>query len=227
MRLPLLLALVVADVAFAHAALTSPTPRSSDSAIKTGPCGQYAKLNNPTPVLAGAPLTVTWEETVQHPGHYRLAYSLGADTDAEFNQHVLADNIPNPTGLQATNSMDVTMPNINCDNCTLQLVMVMTETNPPTNYYSCADIRLYGSDAGVESDAGSGGGGGGGGATEDAGVEDAGTGGGGGGGGGGVTKPTGTAEAEGGCNAGAMAPMIVAPLLLAFAIRRRRARYTS
>lgn len=249
MRLAFLSALVLtASVAFGHAALTYPVPRSSDSAIKTGPCGPYAKTNTPTLLTAGQKITVTWTETVNHPGYYRIAYST-TDTTADFNSHVIKNNIPNPDGGQLNDGVQITLPNINCDNCTLQLIQVMTNTNPPSNYYSCADIALSGSDAGVPDagvpdagsvvDAGNGGGagggagggsGGGGGSTieDDAGTTGTGGGAGGGdpssgaGGGGEVSLNNGTAQAEGGCAVGGFAPAILAPFLLAFALRRRR-----
>jgi hypothetical protein len=111
------------------------------------------------------------------------------------------------------------MPNVNCDNCTLQLIMVMTETNPPTNYYSCADIQLVGSDAGVETDGGAGGGSG---ETVDAGTEDAGSNEGNGGGGGGpVARPGGTPQAEGGCSASGFAPIVLLSAIVMIALRRR------
>ena len=36
----------------------------------------------------------------------------------------------------------ITLPNIECNDCSLQLIQVMTDRSPPSNYYSCADIQL-------------------------------------------------------------------------------------
>ena len=90
--------------------------------------------------MPGQTITVTWAETVNHPGYYRIAFSPSGDTG--FDANVLMNNIPNPAGLQATNSATVTLPATPCTQCTLQLIQVMTESTPPSNYYSCADITI-------------------------------------------------------------------------------------
>src|SRR5688500_2085339 len=118
------LATCLSTLAYGHAALVSPTPRSTSSGIKVGPCGPDARTNNPTVFAPGTVITVTWKETIAHPGYYRIAYSLGTDTD--FDSHVLLNNIANPAGTQATQSAQVTLPNISCPACTLQLIQVMT-----------------------------------------------------------------------------------------------------
>lgn len=173
--------MLFATLAPAHARLTYPTPRNTSSGIKIGPCG-VAKTNTPTVFTAGQQVTVSWTETVQHPGYYRIAYSPGSPApDNDFDQHVLKTNITNPTGLTASQSTMITLPNITCTNCTLQLIQVMTEDPAnPSPYFSCADFALVAPpDAGTP-DAGSGGGAGGG----SGGGADGGSGGGGGAGGG-------------------------------------------
>lgn len=165
MRWVLVGALFVSTVTFAHARLKYPAPRNNNSGIKVGPCG-VAKTNTPTVFTSGQTITVSWEETIDHPGHYRVAYSAGSPApDNDFDQNILANNINNPAGEQALQSVSITLPNLACSNCTLQLIQVMTNTNPPSNYYSCADFALVAPpDAGTP-DAG----------TADAGVIDAGT----------------------------------------------------
>lgn len=133
-----LIALLQPAWAFAHARLTSPTPRNT-AANKTGPCGS-PRTANATTFAPGATITVTWTETINHPGYYRIAFSPSGDTG--FDANVLLNNIPNPAGLQANNSATVTLPTTPCTQCTLQLIQVMTDDNPPTNYFSCADITI-------------------------------------------------------------------------------------
>lgn len=246
---PLVIAasLITATHALAHAALTSPTPRAGGD-LKTRPCGAAAKMNPPPhDFISGQKLTVTWTETVAHPGYYQISYSTQADSANGFI--TLQNNIANPAGKTATQSFEVTLPNITCGNCTLQLIQWMTETNPPSPYYSCADFSLSAPDAGSVVDAGSGGGGGGGGTDAGAGGgsgggagggagggEGGGTGGGAGGGGGEVVIPldggsTGSQaiadppEATGGvgCDAAGLAPIIL-PAAILLVLRRRRTR---
>src|SRR2546423_304929 len=111
-------------LAFSHSFLTSPTPRNS-VANKTGPCG-VPPNGTRTNFSPGQTITVTWTETIDHPGHYRLAFAPANDTG--FDQNVLLDNIPNPAGAQATNSTQITLPTTPCTGCTLQLIQVMTNT---------------------------------------------------------------------------------------------------
>ena len=126
--------------AAAHAVLTSPLPRMSLTS-KTAPCGAP---RTPTSQVftAGQEIEVRWEEYIDHPGYYRLLFSLADDR----NFQVLLDRIPDKApsgGSAATYAVTVRLPSTPCEKGTLQLIQVMTE-NPqsPSLYYSCADIRL-------------------------------------------------------------------------------------
>ncbi len=130
--------LLLPTLAFAHAHLLTPAPRNT-LANKVGPCG-VARTASSVNFAPGATITVTWTETIDHPGHYRIA--LSPANDLGFDANVLKDNIPNPTGAQATNSTTVTLPTTPCTQCTLQLIQVMTNTTPSSNYYSCTDITI-------------------------------------------------------------------------------------
>ena len=146
-------------LAQAHANLVSPVPRANED-IKTKPCG--AAPGSPAATYPpGAMTMVEWEETVDHPGHYRL--TLSPDGVDGFPQIILEDNIPDidgpvPSGGRQFSRMEM-IPNHVCDRCTLQLMQSMEE-NPaaPTYYYSCADVRIG---AGAGGDGGAGGGDGG------------------------------------------------------------------
>lgn len=104
----------------------------------------------------GDTITVRFDEYVGHSGRYRVAFDPdGADLD-DFNETILLDE-PDPEG-KAGNvgsgsiwEFQVTLPNMTCDNCSLQLIQVMdgnTEDevlNPVdrgSTYFQCADIRL-------------------------------------------------------------------------------------
>ena len=216
-----LASICVPTAASAHIHLTYPLSRT-DSLLgdqKAEPCGIAGQVRNParvTTLRPGQTITVTWMETVNHPGWFRIAFhpngaSFGIPpasaglcvrpnmqtvacpvgiTDCNFptvNQEgpdgasgsiILKDRIAD-----GTLSLDVTLPNMECDNCTLQLIQVMVDKCPYTTdlasddiYFNCADLTLSASapDAGVPPDAGGNPGG-----------PDAGDDGGGGGGGGG------------------------------------------
>jgi len=140
--------------AAAHVELTYPKPRSKD-AIKTGPCGQAGSTRSSTvtELAPGSTITVTWDETVPHEGHYRIAFDdSGQDfpvpkqIDTVDGRTVLADGIPDPDDSTDKFSAKVTLPDIECDNCTLQLIQVMSTapSNWPASsmYFTCADLRL-------------------------------------------------------------------------------------
>lgn len=136
-----LLLSIVAFEASAHARwlASGPTPgRTNNDANKVGPCGA-ARTNNPAVFRAGETVNLEWEATIYHRGYFRIAFSPA--NDQGFDDNVLLDNYSELQG-QRTYSAAVTLPNTPCDNCTLQLIQVMLDRNPPTNYYSCADIQL-------------------------------------------------------------------------------------
>jgi len=135
--------------AHAHIAMTSPAPRTSEQ--KTGPCGAAGSTRgtNVTTFRPGETITVEWDETVDHPGHYRLAFDdNGNDSfrdpsrpDDNFPQ-TLVDQITDRTG-GGHYSQQVTLPNMSCTNCTLQLIQIMTTTVPYNSFYfQCADLVL-------------------------------------------------------------------------------------
>jgi hypothetical protein len=127
---------------FGHARLriggTLP-PRSTSAGIKTGPCGNIARTNTPTILQAGQSLVVQWDEVIDHPGYYRVAFSPA--NDANFDANVLAAKVDDVNGVHAYETT-VTVPNIECTQCTIQLIQYMTENSPPSLYYSCADVEI-------------------------------------------------------------------------------------
>lgn len=139
------LALTVASFGikvFAHARLKTTgtlVPRSTNPGIKIGPCGGIARTATPAVFAPGATITVNWEETIDHPGRYEFYFS--AANDAGFT---LLKTVPDTaTGaLPHQFTTTLTLPNVSCTDCTLQMIQVMTE-NPanPSYYYSCADIQ--------------------------------------------------------------------------------------
>jgi len=152
--------LFASGTARAHIELLSPKPRYSD--LKEGPCGRGAldeRTTNVTTFKAGEKITVTWKETVGHPGHYRIAFDANGTgafkdpasfTDVAGGPAVLMDGISDKSGTQ-TYSQEVTLPDVACDACTLQVIQVMTDKAPYGDgndlYYQCADVALTKDDA--------------------------------------------------------------------------------
>ena len=148
------LALFAAD-AGAHIDMTYPVAREMNQ--KAGPCGVAGSVRgtNITTLDPGATITVTWDETIAHTGWFRISFDSDGDDgfidpasidDVDNSPTVLIDEIPNPDGL-GSYSQEVTLPDMVCDNCTLQLMQVMTDkqANGWGNdefYYRCADLVL-------------------------------------------------------------------------------------
>lgn len=137
------------SISWGHARLTIPTPRSNDSGIKTGPCGGLARSATPTLVQGGQSLVLSWQETVNHPGKFLFAMSMGNDANFQSNPLVTVNDSQNSGALPHLYSTVVTIPNINCDTCTIQMIQSMEE-NPsaPSYYYSCADIKIVATSGG-------------------------------------------------------------------------------
>ncbi|MBK8013151.1 MAG: lytic polysaccharide monooxygenase [Deltaproteobacteria bacterium] len=164
---------------WAHLGLTTPPSRYGRSTLKVGPCGRAGgvRSTNVTTFRPGEVITVQWDEYVDHPGHFRVAFDVDGDDDFKdptctagctttfptfqfyTDPTILLDNIPDTQG--GASSVQVTLPNVECDNCTLQVIQVMYDKPPyesPGNdvYYQCADLVLRtigGTDGGMLLDA--------------------------------------------------------------------------
>lgn len=138
--------LLVPPQTFAHTRLTPGqilVPRSTSDSLKTAPCGGVPRSANPVVLQAGQTITVSWEETINHPGHFEIRFSQAGETNFVLLKSIADTQDTGSTPHQ--NSTQVTLPSVNCTNCTIQLIQVMEE-NPanPSYYYSCADIVLQG-----------------------------------------------------------------------------------
>lgn len=135
---------MASSLALAHARLKASEVikiRSTNPGVKTGPCGGYPRVAAPAVVLPGQTLTVSWEETIYHPGRFEFYFSPAGDKNFTLLQTVTNDQKSQPLPHQY--STTVTLPNTTCNECTLQMIQVMAE-NPsnPTYYYSCADLQV-------------------------------------------------------------------------------------
>jgi hypothetical protein len=143
-----------ASPASAHIRLRAPLQRYAD--LKDGPCGlrNGTRTENVCTLRPGANIIVVWDETINHPGHFRISFDDDGDDDfvdpAGFDDlytgsSVLLDGIPDQDG-DSGYRQELTLPDIECDNCTLQVIQVMTDKAPYGDgndlYYQCADLVL-------------------------------------------------------------------------------------
>ena len=143
---------------------------------KPGPCGGtegagVTATHAVTPVQGGQKLHIKVQETVYHPGHYRIALAVNSRDELPADPEVLTRDtdkgprsvsakIENPPKIPvladglwqhtakatAPFETDVLIPNINCSACTLQIVEFMAEhayNNPGGySYHHCAVLNI-------------------------------------------------------------------------------------
>jgi hypothetical protein len=154
--------LCLGPAAMAHVHIVSHETRYDMSAIKSPPCGvpadSSARGEFVHTFLAGETITLEYDEYIPHPGHFRVSFDVDGEDDfvepagyddLYTNETVLLDGIAAhaQAGQGGIRSVDVTLPDVECDNCTLQLAQIMTDKPPyvpATNdlYYNCLDVVL-------------------------------------------------------------------------------------
>jgi MYXO-CTERM domain-containing protein len=136
---------------------------------KTAPCGPNGS-GTPTGELttyqAGDTITVTIDERIYHPGHYRVALAINDPSELpaappitpSMNDECASTVIQNPPVFPVladgelahsspfnptTQSFQVTLPSdVTCTNCTLQVIQYMSSHGAPCFYYHCANIAI-------------------------------------------------------------------------------------
>jgi cysteine-rich repeat protein len=158
------LACAVALPAAAHVQLVSPASRSGTAAApdyvnqKVGPCGLAGRSTTVTTLPAGATITVLFDELINHPGEFRIAFDAAGDDDlappawdgatwvSPPGVTLLAEHVPDLAAGVTRGAVQVTLPATPCAACTLQLIQVMTDKPPFTGdndfYFMCADLVL-------------------------------------------------------------------------------------
>jgi MYXO-CTERM domain-containing protein len=165
-RTPALLAfaavLLAGSSALAHAVLMNPQPLTNDDNAKSGPCGCYfgAGPEDPgedgspaacpgsgykvTDLVVGQTLQVTWKETINHSGMFRVAIApkaINTVTRADLNNAVYFEGADMNTVQGGLVSTTITVPDTPCQNCVLQLRQFMEGAASPY-YYSCAAVNI-------------------------------------------------------------------------------------
>lgn len=156
-------------VAHAHFALLQPPSALmiEDGGKGAPPCAEGPASNVVTQVQGGHPIAIDLNEFVFHPGHYRFALSVNSRAELPPDPDVLQDNgvsvstsIQNPVRIpvladgvflhSAPPTGDwqttLTLPNLNCDKCTLQIIEFMGEHGSNVGggffYHHCSDLRI-------------------------------------------------------------------------------------
>ncbi len=164
--------------AHAHFKLVNPPSTGGDSAGKGAPpCGPDGPSSAPMAVMGGHILKIDVDETVIHPGFYRIALAInarsefpvdnvvkdakgkvlsptgspsGTSASADFESPavfpVLADHLWVHTTDPGPLHTELTLPNVTCAKCTLQVIEFMGNHGPNPGgayfYHHCADLKI-------------------------------------------------------------------------------------
>ena len=143
---------------------------------KAGPCGgSNADWGKPTfavtQATGGGKVHIKVQETIYHPGHYRVALAVNSPAelppdpkattmDTERGPRSVSGEVMSPVqmpvladglfGHQEKASVpfetDVTLPNISCRKCTLQVIQFMEQHGPNNpgmyTYHHCATVQI-------------------------------------------------------------------------------------
>ena len=167
-------------VTHAHFKLIEPASWLIESDLgdpqKAGPCGgSNTDWGKPTfavtQATGGGKIHVKVQETIYHPGHYRVALAVNSPaelppdpkattTDTDRGPRSVSGEVMNPVQMpvladglfahqekaNAPFETDVTIPNINCKKCTLQVIQFMEQhavNNPGMfTYHHCAMLQI-------------------------------------------------------------------------------------
>ncbi len=182
MRSSLALLLFSSRLALAHFILEAPAAKYEQGVLgdpqKMPPCGDSSDAkatDQVTTFVAGQTVNISLNETVFHPGHYRVSIGANGPQDLPEEPPVTAGSTacgsvpidPNPafpvladgalvhtSAFSGTQKFTVTLPaDLRCTNCTLQVLEFMSNhgLNNPGGcfYHHCATINVVAPDGGV------------------------------------------------------------------------------
>jgi hypothetical protein len=173
-RIALVLVAVTPPIASAHFVLHAPASWREQGSLgdpqKVGPCGDddhptAATTGIVTAFSPGDTITITIDESIYHPGHYRVALAVNDRSElppeppvtptqsTECGSAVIADPpvfpiladgmLPHTQPFHDLQSFTVTLPSdVTCDHCTLQVIEFMSQHDSPCFYHHCADISI-------------------------------------------------------------------------------------
>jgi|HubBroStandDraft_1064217.scaffolds.fasta_scaffold118018_2 hypothetical protein len=172
--------LVLAPFAAAHFRLMEPqswiVENQQGDPQKLGPCGgtstnEGMPTNMVSKIKGGQKLHIKLQETIYHPGHYRVALAVNSraelppdpsttSRDSDKGPMSVTAAIQNPAKIpvladglfvhtaRTTDPFetDVQIPNISCEKCTLQIIEFMAEHGVNKDggyfYHHCADLQI-------------------------------------------------------------------------------------
>ena len=172
--------LVLAPFAAAHFRLMEPpswiVENQQGDPQKLGPCGgtstnEGMPSNIVSKLKGGQTLHIKLQETIYHPGHYRIALAvtsraelppdpLTTSRDSDKGPMSVAAAIQNPPKIPVLADglfvhtarapdpfeTDIQIPNISCEKCTLQIIEFMAEHGVNKDggyfYHHCADLQI-------------------------------------------------------------------------------------
>jgi MYXO-CTERM domain-containing protein len=169
-----LMTLAPSDVA-AHFVLEEPAASRTQDALgnpqKLGPCGGEggADTGEITAVQTGSTITITIDETIFHPGHYRVSLAMNDPSELPPEPPVTAGSSPcgsttimdppvfpvladgvleHTMAFSGPQSFQVQLPpGVTCDHCTLQILEFMSHhmLNDPGGcfYHHCATLSIH------------------------------------------------------------------------------------
>ncbi|NUO52233.1 MAG: hypothetical protein HOV80_25550 [Polyangiaceae bacterium] len=158
----------VATTAQAHFRLQNPPADNMQNAQgdpqKTPPCGGGTMPTGAVSVYqSGSTISVTIDETIFHPGHYRIAIAQTPDDlppeppvtpgasecgsapiDPAPELPVLADGVlVHDSAFGGEQTFEVQLPDgFTCENCTLQILEFMSSHGAPCYYHHCATVTV-------------------------------------------------------------------------------------
>jgi hypothetical protein len=160
---------LVSTQARAHFVLKAPASYQDQNFLgdpqKDAPCGGRGTATGKiTTYKPGDTVTITVDETIFHPGHYRIALAQNNESELPANPKVtpgasqcgsvpidnnptfpiLADGLlPHTAKFGSPQTVTVKLPtNITCTKCTLQIVEFMSSHAAPCFYHHCAQIAI-------------------------------------------------------------------------------------
>ena len=161
----------IASPSNAHFVLTAPAATNEQSAVGNpqmdAPCGDEGavKTGALTPFTAGETIDVTIDETILHPGHYRVALAIEStnelpqDPIVTLNEYgscdtaliqdppvfpILADGVlAHTSSFAGPQTFQVTLPeDLVCERCTLQVIEFTASHSLPCFHHHCAEIQV-------------------------------------------------------------------------------------
>jgi len=124
------------NVVNAHSRLECPPPRSRETGAKGGPCDAQDDPTLPAYPLHPGLNTVTWLESLSHPGA-PARFALSSDgVDDGFESCLLLDHVPHDERSLPSiqdeltyhrSSITLFIPDVKCERCHLQLISFMTD----------------------------------------------------------------------------------------------------